>query len=171
MSLVWQPARWVAALRPRWVALEQVPAVLPLWEAMARALEVHGYRCWTGVLSAERYGVPQTRKRAILLASLDCQPQPPEATHQAYVPGEPARAGEPDLFGPGLHPWVDICNGRRPIDPVVEVLTPDTTPWMNWPGLWGDVTTGHIIRGPLTHRTPALLAASVGARISPKGNR
>jgi DNA (cytosine-5)-methyltransferase 1 len=105
VSLVWQPARWVAALRPRWVALEQVPAVLPLWEAMARALEVHGYRCWTGVLSSERYGVPQTRKRAILLASLDRQPQPPEATHQAYVPGESARAGEPDLFGPGLKPW------------------------------------------------------------------
>jgi site-specific DNA-cytosine methylase len=109
VSLVWQPARWVAALRPRWVALEQVPAVLPLWEAMARALEVHGYRCWTGVLSAERYGVPQTRKRAILLASLDCQPQPPEATHQAYVPGEPARAAEPDLFGPGLEPWLSMA--------------------------------------------------------------
>lgn len=109
VSLVWQPARWVAALRPRWVALEQVPAVLPLWEAMARALEVHGYRCWTGVLSAERYGVPQTRKRAILLASLDGQPQPPDATHQAYVAGEPARASEPDLLGPGLEPWVSMA--------------------------------------------------------------
>jgi DNA (cytosine-5)-methyltransferase 1 len=109
VSLVWQPARWVAALRPRWVALEQVPAVLPLWEAMARGLEVHGYRCWTGVLSAERYGVPQTRKRAVLLACLDRQPQPPEATHQAYVPGEPAREGEPDLFGPGLKAWVSMA--------------------------------------------------------------
>jgi DNA (cytosine-5)-methyltransferase 1 len=105
VSLVWQPARWVARLRPRWVALEQVPAVLPLWQAMARALEQHGYRCWTGVLSSERFGVAQTRKRAILLASLDHQPQPPEATHQAYVPGEPAQEGEPDLFGPGLRPW------------------------------------------------------------------
>jgi DNA (cytosine-5)-methyltransferase 1 len=109
VALVWQPARWVARLRPRWVALEQVPAVLPLWEAMARGLEVHGYRCWTGVLSAERYGVPQTRKRAILLACLDRQPQPPEATHQAYVPGEPARDGEPDLFGPGLKAWISMA--------------------------------------------------------------
>ena len=109
VSLVWQPARWAERLRPRWIALEQVPAVLPLWEAMARGLEIHGYRCWTGVLSAERYGVPQTRKRAILLASLDGQPQPPDATHQAYVAGQPARAGEADLFGPGLQPWVSMA--------------------------------------------------------------
>ncbi len=108
-SLVWQPARWAASLRPRWIALEQVPAVLPLWETTARGLEVHGYRCWTGVLSSERFGVPQTRKRAILLASLDGQPQPPAATHQAFVPGEPAREGDPDLFGPGVLPWVSMA--------------------------------------------------------------
>jgi site-specific DNA-cytosine methylase len=38
VSLVWQPARWVAALKPRWVALARLPAVLPLWEEMARGL-------------------------------------------------------------------------------------------------------------------------------------
>lgn len=105
VSLVWQPARWVSRLRPEWVALEQVPPVLPLWKEMARGLEAQGYRVWCGVLSSERYGVPQTRKRAILLARLGQPVHPPEPTHQAYVPGEPAREGEATLFGPGLKPW------------------------------------------------------------------
>ena len=34
-------------------------------------LAVHGYHATAGVLSAEQYGVPQTRKRAFLIASLD----------------------------------------------------------------------------------------------------
>jgi len=65
-------------------------------------------------------------------------------------------------FEPGWK-WLggsfDVCNGRRVIDPAVEVLGP-STPWRDWPGLWGDVKTGHVIRGPLSHRTPALLAAA-----------
>jgi DNA (cytosine-5)-methyltransferase 1 len=115
-SLVWQPARWVVALRPRWVALEQVPAVLPLWKAMAQGLEQHDYRSWVGILSSETYGVAQTRKRAILIASLDGQPQPPEVTHQVYKAGELAREGEANLFGLGVLPWVSMaqCLGWEP---------------------------------------------------------
>lgn len=75
--LVLEPLRWALALKPRWVACEQVEPVLPLWEATARGLREHGYRTWTGMLSAEQYGVPQTRRRAILLASLDGEVQRP----------------------------------------------------------------------------------------------
>lgn len=83
-----EPARYVHALLPRWVALEQVPAVLPIWEHMARRLTDLDYRVWTGVLSAERYGVPQTRKRAFLLARRDGHPVgPPPPTHMAYRAG------------------------------------------------------------------------------------
>lgn len=56
---------------------------------------------WCGVLSAEQYGVPQTRKRAILVASLDGPVGPPVPTHQAYVSGRDAQA-EPDLFADPL---------------------------------------------------------------------
>lgn len=93
--LVLEPLRWALALRPRWVALEQVRPVLPVWEAMAEALRAHGYATWTGVLSAERYGVPQTRERAILLASLDGSVGMPEPTHQRYV--APRRRDEATL--------------------------------------------------------------------------
>ena len=107
--LVVEPLRWALALRPQWVAFEQVPPVLGLWELLAALLRTGGYHCWTGVLSAERFGVPQTRRRAILMGSLHGPVSPPVPTHQAYVPGQPATVQEGDLFGPGLLPWVSMA--------------------------------------------------------------
>lgn len=109
-ALTAQPMRWIAALRPRWVALEQVPPVLPLWEHMAALLRELGYRAWTGVLSAECYGVPQTRRRAILIARRDGLPVgPPEPTHQPYRHGQAPTTG-PDLFGEPLPPPVSMAD-------------------------------------------------------------
>lgn len=90
--LVDEPRRWISALRPRWVALEQVPAVLPRWEAYAAWLRGEGYRTWAGLLRADRYGVGQARERAFMLASLDNYVGPPEPTHSAD-------GTEVDLFG------------------------------------------------------------------------
>ena len=106
-QLVDEVMRWTDALRPRWVACEQVPPVMPIWREFAHRMEPWGYRCWAGLLSSERYGVPQTRERAILMASLDFTPQPPAPTHQEYRHGEPARR-EVGLFG-DLEPWVSMA--------------------------------------------------------------
>lgn len=107
--LVVEPLRFALALRPRWVVLEQVPPVLELWRAFTHVLELRGgYRTWAGLLSAERYGVPQVRQRAFLMASLDGQPEPPRPTHQEYVYGEPARE-ELTIEGP-LLPWVSMAD-------------------------------------------------------------
>lgn len=92
--LILEPLRWALALSPRWIALEQVPPVLPLWEAYAGVLRERGYSVWCGVLSSERYGVPQTRQRAILIASLDREVREPPATHQRYI--APRRRDEAD---------------------------------------------------------------------------
>ena len=102
-----QPIRWASVLRPRLMAWEQVPPVLELWSHCAQLLEDIGYRCWTGILSAERFGVPQTRKRAILMAALDGPVHPPQPTHQRYVSGEPARH-EHTLEGEIL-PWISMA--------------------------------------------------------------
>lgn len=108
--LVVEPLRWILALRPEWIALEQVPAVLSLWQHMAWLLESEGYGSWAGILEAERMGVPQTRERAFLLAARGRTPQPPRATHQRYVPGEP-RWTEPMLTLEGeLLPWVSMAD-------------------------------------------------------------
>jgi hypothetical protein len=65
------PVRWVRNLRPPWVALEQVPAVLPLWEAFASIFRYWGYATRTGILDAADYGA----------ASLSHPVGPPAPTH------------------------------------------------------------------------------------------
>lgn len=100
-QMVYEPMRYVRAIRPRWVALEQVPEVLGYWRWIARELATMGYSTWAGVLNAADYGVPQVRKRAILLASLDLAVQPPAPTH--------SRHGHDDLFGGGLAKWVTMA--------------------------------------------------------------
>ena len=106
-----EPLRWSLALRPRWLALEQVPAVVELWSAFADLLGEHGYRCAVGVLSAERFGVPQVRKRAFLIASLDGAVGLPAPTHRSFDP----RRHEPPKDEAHLPRWRSMAEalGRR----------------------------------------------------------
>lgn len=99
---VLEVGRWVETIRPRWVACEQVPPVLPIWQAYAhRWRGLHGWSTWAGVLQAADFGVPQTRQRAFLIARTDGRPaRPPEPTHAKH-PGA-------SLFGE-LRPWVSMA--------------------------------------------------------------
>jgi DNA (cytosine-5)-methyltransferase 1 len=102
-ALVLTPLAHVWRDRPRLVALEQVPTVLPVWEACADVMRGLGYSVAVGVLQAEQYGVPQTRKRAILVARLDGEARLPEPTHSAFYPTDPER------LDPGVKKWVSIA--------------------------------------------------------------
>lgn len=95
-ALVCEPVRWARELRPEWIALEEVPAVLGLWEHFGRIFTGWGYHVWTGVLNAANYGVPQTRKRAFLIASRVQRVAPPMPTHSKH----------PDMFS---EPWVSMA--------------------------------------------------------------
>jgi site-specific DNA-cytosine methylase len=89
--LVLEVLRWVLAVQPANICLEQVPDVLPFWELIARWLRGRGYSVWAGCLSAERYGVPQTRERAILIASREraVSAPPPTASPSRAAPWTP----------------------------------------------------------------------------------
>lgn len=116
-----EPLRYAAVLRPVWIVLEQVPAVLPLWQHAATLLQGMGYRTWCGVLAAHHYGVPQTRRRAFLTARRDGRPTlPPIPRVQAMsmadalgwsgavlvsnygTGGDPKRRGQRPMTGPAF---------------------------------------------------------------------
>ena len=101
--LVLEPLYWALVSRPEWLAWEQVPAVLPIWEICLAILERNGYRGETANLQAEQYGVPQTRKRAILVASRTMAAKLPEPTHSKYHTRSPFRRD------PGVRKWVSMA--------------------------------------------------------------
>jgi DNA (cytosine-5)-methyltransferase 1 len=107
-GLVLEPMRWaLLALRAnapfRAIVLEQVPAVLPVWKAFRKVLEQHGYGVAHGVLRSEEFGVPQTRRRAVLIARLgDTNVTLPTRTHQGF------RKGGPNQAALGLEPWISM---------------------------------------------------------------
>ncbi|WP_406402125.1 DNA cytosine methyltransferase [Streptomyces sp. NBC_00879] len=107
-GLVLEPLRWALAAidmgRPyEAIVLEQVPAVLPVWEVVGEALAGEGYSVASAVLHTEAYGVPQTRRRAILIARRRGEAAMPKATHRPYRKGVPRAEGDPQLL-----PWVTM---------------------------------------------------------------
>lgn len=121
-GLVLEPLRWVrdavAAKRPfEAIVLEQVQTVLPVWEAMKPALESFGYEVQCAVLRTEQFGVPQTRRRAVLIANRVVAPIDPMATHQSYRAGLRRGSGEAHLrpletMGTALHRsgWFEVVS-------------------------------------------------------------
>ena len=101
--LALEPLRWSLDLLPEWLFWEQVPAVLPLWTACGVALQCAGYSVWTGYVNAERYGVPQTRKRAVLIASRNRLVDMPAPTHSKY------HVNDRTKLDPGVLPWISMA--------------------------------------------------------------
>ena len=94
-----EPLRWVWTVRPTWIACEQVPPCMPVWEHMAHVLRGWGYQAIAVKLLAADYGVPQTRLRAFLLAHRE-ELRVAEPTH--------AKVSSVGLFGERL-PWVTMA--------------------------------------------------------------
>lgn len=113
-ALVLTPLHFATGYEYAWLAWEQVPAVLPVWEACAEVLRRLGWNVWTGLLRAEMYGDPQTRNRALLIASLTGSVEPPTPTHSRYYSRNPAKLDE------GVAKWVSMAEalgwglGARP---------------------------------------------------------
>jgi len=93
--------RWVEQMRPEWIACEQVPGALPVWREHAHRYRELGYSTWCGVLNAADFGVPQTRRRAILMASRVRSVGPPPPTHSRTPGGS--------MFDE-LLPWVSMAD-------------------------------------------------------------
>jgi len=120
-GLVLEPLRWALtaldAGRPyEAIVLEQVPAVLRVWEVIGEALASEGYSVAHGVLRAEEYGVPQTRRRAILIARRNGIAALPEPTHRPYRKGVPKSHGDQTRL-----PWVSMNEVFNHSNPFVVI--------------------------------------------------
>lgn len=103
-ALVLTPLALIFRDLPRFVVLEQVPGVQPVWDAYAEEMRLLGYSVWTGKVYAEQYGVPQTRVRSILIGRRDgIEAAPPTPTHSRYYPQDPTRVD------PGMPRWVTMA--------------------------------------------------------------
>lgn len=142
-----QPVRWIRDLRPEWVCLEQVPPVIDLWRHIGDVLRGWGYSVWVGVLNAADYGVPQTRQRAILIASRVRTVTRPPATHEQNPP-------EHALFG-ALRPWVSMAQalGWEGIDRPARTVCGDRSPRWAY-GQGNSYATGWtLVNGPQGNAT------------------
>ncbi|MFK0099295.1 DNA cytosine methyltransferase [Streptomyces sp. NPDC091040] len=121
-GFVLQPLRWIMeAMFKRGtpyeaVVLEQVPTVLPVWKHYAELLRGIGYAADAHVLQAEAFGVPQTRRRAVLIAQWDPEYTGrkvyfPEATHQRYRKVAEQRGDA--LFPPPEPPQKSTNSGKE----------------------------------------------------------
>ncbi|MCX4797298.1 DNA cytosine methyltransferase [Streptomyces sp. NBC_01242] len=142
-GLVLQPLRWIMEAKLRRgrpydvVVLEQVPTVLPVWKHYAELLRRTGYAADAHVLHSEDFGVPQTRRRAVLIAQWDPDHakrhvQFPDATHQRYRKGIPRLPSQKhrdvdtendgSLFAApadskSVEPWVTVHDALKTLRP------------------------------------------------------
>jgi DNA (cytosine-5)-methyltransferase 1 len=121
-GLVLEPLRWaldlVRAGQPyRWLVLEQVPPVLPVWERVGKVLEAVGYSVISGNLRAEQFGCATTRSRAILIARLDGEARMPVPTHSRY------HSRTPDKLDQDVLPWVSIRDVLGDVPPFLSSNT------------------------------------------------
>ncbi|MFF0106884.1 DNA cytosine methyltransferase [Streptomyces hirsutus] len=98
-GLVLQPLWWVIERSKRpgstpyeAVILEQVPTVMRVWEEYAKVLATLGYKTRTQLMHTEAFGVPQTRRRAVLMARFD-----PTALANKLHPGRLPKVPESHL--------------------------------------------------------------------------
>lgn len=160
-----QPARYIAHLNPTWVALEQVVPALPLWRLYAELLRERGFSTWAGVLNAADFGVPQTRRRAFLIANRERAVTAPAPTH--------TEGGGSTLFG-DLAPWVSMAEALSPLWPEhpARTLCGDRSPRWLYPD--HDGTHGVVLSGSrmdnAAQRTPAQPAPTVLASWAKCGN-
>ena len=71
-GLMYHFARLAEGTRPDVITMENVPTVVKheVFHDFVKSLEDGGYHVWYGVVDSAQYGVPQMRRRMVLLASL-----------------------------------------------------------------------------------------------------
>ncbi len=83
-GLLYQFARLAKVSKPDVITMENVPTVVnhEVFHDFVDALERLGYSVWFDIVDSSRYGVPQSRRRTVLLASKHGEIRMIEPTHE-----------------------------------------------------------------------------------------
>ena len=105
VNLLDEFGRFVKAMEPACVLIENVPGIQKrghaVFERFLNLLDEMHYNVFYGVVNSKDYGVPQKRKRLILIAAKD------------FVPAEP-----PQTHGEGLLPYVTVRDAINRFPPI-----------------------------------------------------
>lgn len=136
-GLLYEFARLAKGAKPDVITMENVPKLIrhEVFLDFVATLERQGYQVWFKVVDSASYGVPQTRKRLVMLASLYGEVSLEEPTHpvpktvrQALGRLAPLEAGEASKRDP-LHVAATLTplNLKR-----MKASRPGGT-WRDWP--------------------------------------
>lgn len=136
-GLLYEFARLAEGTLPNVITMENVPSVQQheVFHDFVAELEKFGYHVWYNVVDSSHYGVPQTRKRLVLLASLygpikmiERTHEKPKTVRQAIGRLEPIPAGGSSK-NDGLHIAATLSelNLRR-----IRSSKPGGS-WRDWP--------------------------------------
>lgn len=116
-TLLWPFARLVEEAQPGFVLIENVPGIALVkgnstFKRFLRTLEDLGYNYDYGIIDAKHHGVPQKRRRLILIAALKRQPSLPKkecgSNKSPYLTVRQAISHFPPVAAGETHP--DIAN-------------------------------------------------------------
>jgi DNA (cytosine-5)-methyltransferase 1 len=115
-NLVGEFIRMVAELKPKYFLLENVSGLTTMYNGelfknLLARIESIGYKYNYGILKAADYGVPQMRKRLIMLGARDGQP--PELPKPTHV--DPNNS---NLFNSILKPYITIGEVFEDLQPI-----------------------------------------------------
>jgi DNA (cytosine-5)-methyltransferase 1 len=122
-NLVADFLRFITAMKPKTVMLENVPALGrdQRFAEMRSILEELGYITSVEVLDAADYGVPQRRKRLIMLASRVHEPKPsPPSSERLTVRKALEGLGAPSLTKDRLHAFPE--NRSKPVRDLIALI-------------------------------------------------
>jgi DNA (cytosine-5)-methyltransferase 1 len=123
--------------KPDIVSLENVPrlALLPLWGEFVRSLREDGYHVAWGLLDASEFGVPQKRKRLVLLGSRIAQIELPVPRKEKSLTVRSAIGHLPAVRA-GKSSAIDPLHSSRALTPRnlerIRMSRPAGT-WKQWP--------------------------------------
>jgi DNA (cytosine-5)-methyltransferase 1 len=148
-GLIGQVFRLVDKHRVPWLLLENVPFMLQLGRGQALdviigALERFGYQWAYRVVDTRSFGLPQRRRRVIIVASLDDDPRRVLFADEAGAPEEPVPDGS---LACGFY-WTEGIRGLGwAVDAIPTLKGGSTVGVPSPPAIWmpdGSVVTPHI---------------------------